>query len=179
MRAYMSKIQRYMFLSLLTAGAMILSIIEGMIPLPYIAPGAKLGLTNIVTLTVIAVFGFKDAMLVTVLRCILLMIVATNPISFIYSITSGVMSVIVMSFCCKYLNSYFSFIGISVLGAMTHNASQITVAAIMFSTAGIYYYLPVMSLVSIFTGCFVGFTSIFMTDNLNKTLSHINVRREG
>jgi len=172
----MTKLQRYIFLSLLTAGAMILSIIEGMIPLPFIAPGAKLGLANIVTLTVIVIFGFKDAMLVVILRCILMMFVAGNPISFIYSISSGILSIIVMYIGFKFTNKYFSLIGISVLGAMTHNASQITVAAIMFENISMYTYLPIMSLISIFTGCFVGYTSIYITDNLNKNL--FNSRRE-
>ena len=172
----MNKLQRYMFLSLLTSAALILSIIEGMIPLPYLAPGAKLGLSNIVTLTIIVVFGFKDAFLVVVLRCILLMLVATNPITFIYSIASGIMSTIVMFLGLKYFKK-LSFIGISVLGAMTHNATQVTVAAILFETINLYYYLPILSLVSIFTGCFVGYTSIFVSDNLNRTL--LKLRREG
>ena len=166
----MNKTQRYIFLSLLTAAALILSIIEGMIPLPYIAPGAKLGLSNVVILTVVVVFGFKDALLVVIIRSILLMLIATNPITFIYSIVSGIVSTIVMSIGCKYLSKMFSLIGISVLGAMAHNATQITVAAILFSTVNLYYYLPVLSLVSIFTGCFVGYTAIFITDNLEKTL---------
>lgn len=172
----MTKLQRYIFLSLLTAGAMILSIIEGMIPLPFIAPGAKLGLANIVTLTVIVIFGFKDAILVVILRCILMMFVAGNPISFIYSISSGITSVIVMYISFKFMKNYFSLIGTSVLGAMTHNASQITVAAIMFENLSMYTYLPIMSLISIFTGCFVGYTSIYITDNLNKNL--FNSRKE-
>ncbi|HKM00736.1 MAG TPA: Gx transporter family protein [Sedimentibacter sp.] len=166
----MNKTQRYIFLSLLTAAALILSIIEGMIPLPYIAPGAKLGLSNVVILTVVVVFGFKDALLVVIIRSILLMLIATNPITFIYSIVSGIVSTIVMSIGCKYLSKMFSLIGISVLGAMAHNATQITVAAILFSTVNLYYYLPVLSLASIFTGCFVGYTAIFITDNLEKTL---------
>jgi len=169
----MSRLQRYIFLSLLTAGAMILSIIESMIPLPFIAPGAKLGLTNIITLTVIIIFGFKDAVLVSLLRCILLMFIAGNPVSFIYSITSSVLSVIVMYLCNKYLNKYFSLIGISILGAMTHNASQITVAAVMFENISMYTYLPIMSLISIFTGCFVGYTSIYIVENLNKNFSKL------
>lgn len=171
----MNKLQRYIFLSLLTAGALILSIIEGMIPLPYVAPGAKLGLSNIVTMSIIIVFGFKDALLVVIIRCILLMLVATNPITFIYSIVSGIMSTIVMSFSYKHFK-IFSLIGISVLGAMTHNASQVTVAAILFESANLYYYLPILSFVSIFTGCFVGYTSIFVTENLNRTL--LKLRRE-
>ncbi|MDW5300205.1 MAG: Gx transporter family protein [Sedimentibacter sp.] len=165
----MSKLQRYIFLSLLTAAALILSIIEGMIPLPYIAPGAKLGLSNIITLTIVVVFGFKDALLVVILRCILLMLVATNPITFIYSIASGIMSTVVMCLGLKYFKR-LSLIGISVLGAMTHNATQVTVAAILFETFNLYYYLPILSLVSIFTGCFVGYTTIFMSDNLSKTV---------
>jgi len=168
----MTKVQRYLFLSLLTAGAMVLSIIEGMIPLPYIAPGAKLGLSNIVTMTVLVLFGLKDALLVVMLRCVLLMMVATNPISFIYSIVSGIMSALIMGFGIKYFKK-LSLIGVSVLGAMAHNASQITVAAIMFETVGMYYYLPVLSLVSIFTGCFVGYTSIYVTDNLTKNFAHL------
>ncbi|MEL7647048.1 MAG: Gx transporter family protein [Sedimentibacter sp.] len=171
----MNRLQRYIFLSLLTAAALILSIIEGMIPLPYIAPGAKLGLSNIVTMTVIVVFGFKDALLVVVLRCILLMLVATNPVTFIYSIASGIMSTIAMAFGVKYMNK-FSYIGVSVLGAMTHNATQVTVAAIIFGTFNLYYYMPILSLVSIFTGCFVGYTSIFVSDNLNRTM--LKLRRE-
>lgn len=171
----MNKLQRYVFLSLLTAGALILNIIEGMIPLPYIAPGAKLGLSNIVTLSVIVVLGFKDALLVVVIRCILLMLVATNPITFIYSIVSGIVSTIVMSMGLRYLKK-LSLIGVSVLGAMAHNTSQITVAAMLFSTPNIYYYLPILSLISIFTGCFVGYTSIFVTDNLDKTL--LKLKRE-
>jgi heptaprenyl diphosphate synthase len=171
----MNKLQRYIFLSLLTAAALILSILEGMIPLPYIAPGAKLGLSNIVTMTVIVVFGFKDAMLVVILRCILLMLVATNPVTFIYSLASGIMSTIVMSMGLKYCKK-LSFIGVSVLGAMTHNATQVTVAAIIFGTFNLYYYMPVLSLVSIFTGCFVGYSSIFVSDNLNRTL--LKLRRE-
>lgn len=170
----MSSLKRYIFLSLLTAGAMILSIIEGMIPLPFIAPGAKLGLTNIVTLTVIVIFGFKDAMLVTILRCTLLMIVAGNPISFTYSIISGTLSVAAMFLSLKYFGKYFSLIGISVIGALTHNASQITVAALMFENIMMFTYLPILSLMSIFTGCFVGYTSIFASDNLNKNLLHMS-----
>jgi heptaprenyl diphosphate synthase len=98
------------------------------------------------------------------------MLVATNPITFIYSIASGIVSTIVMSLACKYLSNIFSLIGISVLGAMAHNTTQVTVAAILFTTVNLYYYLPILSLVSIFTGCFVGYTAIFVTNNLETTV---------
>lgn len=171
----MNKTQKYIFLSLLTAAALILNIIEGMMPLPFIAPGAKLGLSNIVTLSVVVTFGFMDALTVVILRSILLMLIATNPITFIYSVTSGIVSTIVMHLSYKYLGK-LSLIGTSVLGAMAHNTTQITVAAIFFTSLNLYYYLPVLSLVSIFTGCFVGYASIFVTNNLDRTL--LKLRRE-
>lgn len=171
----MNKLQRYIFLSLLTAFALVLSIIESMIPLPYIAPGAKLGLSNIVILSVIIVFGFKDALLLVVVRSILLMLVATNPITFTYSITSGIMSTIIMTLSYKYFNK-FSLIGTSVLGALTHNATQISVGALYFQTLSIFYYFPILSIVSIFTGCFVGYTTIYITENLFKNFNKL--RRE-
>ncbi|HHZ03134.1 MAG TPA: Gx transporter family protein [Tissierellia bacterium] len=170
----MNKTKRYIFLSLLTAAALILSIIESMIPLPYIAPGAKLGLSNIVILSAVVVFGLRDALLIVILRSVLFMMIATNPITFIYSVSSGIVSTLVMYLGCKYLSSKLSLIGISVIGAMAHNATQVTVAAILFETLKLYYYLPILSLISIFTGCFVGYTSILITDNLEKTLLKLN-----
>ncbi|MDU4571332.1 MAG: Gx transporter family protein, partial [Finegoldia magna] len=42
---------------ILTAVALVVSLIESMIPLPIVMPGAKLGLSNIVILTCLIVFG--------------------------------------------------------------------------------------------------------------------------
>jgi len=89
------------------------------------------------------------------------MLIATNPITFIYSITSGIVSTIVMALGCKYLKNIFSLIGISVLGAMAHNSTQITVAAILFTTMDLYYYLPILSLVSSFYRMLCGLYGYF------------------
>lgn len=163
--------REYIFLALLTTGALVLSILEGMIPLPFIAPGARLGLANMVVLSVIVVFGFKNGLMVAVLKSILFLLVAGNPIGFIYSLSGAFFSTCVMNFAYKYLNRYLSLIGVSILGALAHNSAQVLVAAVILENMKIFTYLPIMYIASLFTGCFVGYASIFIVRNLNNQIS--------
>ncbi len=158
----MDRTKKYTFLALLTTGALALSAIESMIPLPFIAPGAKLGLANMVILSVLVVFGFRSALYVSILRCFLFLMIAGNPIGFIYSLSGGISSVIVMFVVFKHLSKFFSLIGVSVFGAITYNTAQIAAASIILENLNIFTYLPVMSIMSLFTGCFIGYVSIFI-----------------
>jgi len=55
--------------ALMCACAIVLSIFESFIPdLPFIIPGMKPGLANIVTMTAIEGFGFSSALYVTVAK---------------------------------------------------------------------------------------------------------------
>ena len=74
----MNKTKHMIFLSLLVAGALALSVLENMIPLPFIAPGARLGLSNIVILSTLILFGFGDAMIVGLLKSVLLMLISSR-----------------------------------------------------------------------------------------------------
>lgn len=164
----MNRNRKYIFLALLTSGALILSLIESMIPFPFVAPGAKLGLPNMITLTVIVIFGFKSGMTVAVLRTILYLLVAGNVAGFLYSFSGAVLSTIIMAITYKYFNNYFSLIGISLFGALAHNTGQVMTAALMVQNVRIFSYLPIIYLVSLFTGCFVGYATIFIVQNLKK-----------
>lgn len=168
----MDRTKKYIFLALLTTGALVLSAIESMIPLPFIAPGAKLGLANMVILSVLVVFGFKSALYVSILRCFLFLMIAGNPVSFIYSISGGVFSVVIMFIIYKYFSKFFSLIGVSIFGAVAHNTAQIAAASIILENIKIFTYLPVMSIISLFTGCFVGYVSIYIVRYLKEVVKN-------
>ena len=68
--------KKNIYLAMLTALALVISLFESIIPLPFIAPGAKLGLSNIVILVTLVVFGFKEGFIVGVLKSITLMFVS-------------------------------------------------------------------------------------------------------
>lgn len=169
----MKNLKKLIFLSLLTAIGLILSIIESMMPVPFIAPGAKLGLSNMVILITLVLFGFKEALIVGVLKSIVLTLITGSISSFLYSVSGSILSCISMNLVYNYLSNVFSLIGVSILGAVAHNFGQVLVASLMMKNFRIFSYFPILLLTSLFTGYFVGLTSIFITENLNKSFDKI------
>lgn len=157
-----SDTRRVVYLGLATGLALGLHVFEAMIPIPIGVPGAKLGLANIVTLYVIMNFGTKNAVVVSILRTLLGSILSgTFPLPpFFFSFFGGLISAIVMGLLYRYGSKYFSMLGISLAGAVTHNLAQLTVAAFMVDTALIISYLPVMLSAALPTGVFVGMITI-------------------
>jgi heptaprenyl diphosphate synthase len=159
-------LKKIIFLSLLVSIGIVLGIVELIMPIPFMAPGAKLGLSNIVILITLVLFNFKNAAIVAVLKSIILSMIVGNVSSLFYSLTGSLFSLTVMYFIYKFFSKYFSLIGVSIFGAMAHNVGQILVASIVMNSFKIFYYLPVMMLTSLFTGYFVGLSSIFVVKNL-------------
>lgn len=162
----MKKLNKMLFLSVLVSVGLALSVLESAIPLPITFPGAKLGLSNMVVLITLVVFGFKDGIIVSMLKSIVLMLVTGSISSFLYSFSGAVLSCIVMYIGYKYFSKIFSLIGVSILGALGHNFAQVTVASLIMNNFRIYTYLPFLMLTSIFSGYFVGLTSTFIIKNL-------------
>ena len=149
---------RLVRLALFVALAIMLHIFEAMLPLPYLFPGAKLGLANIISLLVLLLFGFKDALLVSFLRKIVggLLSGTFLTITFWLSFSGGIASTLVMGAGYRLASGEISTVGLSIIGALTHNLAQITVAALMIGNWGILVYLPYLIFFALPTGFFVG-----------------------
>lgn len=169
----MKKLNKMLFLSVLVSVGLALSVLESAIPLPIAFPGARLGLSNMVVLITLVVFGFKDGITVAMLKSIVLMLVTGSVSSFIYSFSGAVLSCIAMYFGYRYFSNIFSLIGVSILGALSHNFAQVTVATIIMNNLKIYTYLPFLMLVSIFSGYFVGLASTYIISNLTVSFNII------
>lgn len=165
------KTKKIAYLSLLTSVGIALHIIESFIPVPIQgAPGAKLGLANIVNLITLVVFGFKEALVVAVLRCFVGTLGTGAVTGFFYSLAGALASTVVMFIVYKLGSKKFSLIGVSIFGALSHNIAQLTVASLMINNVLIFSYLPVMMLVSLFTGYFVGLTANYGSIHLKNIL---------
>ena len=169
----MRNVKKLIFLSLLTSVGLVLSVTESMMPMPFIAPGAKLGLSNMVVLVTLVLFGFKEALTVGVLKSIILILITGSVTSFFYSLTGAILSCITMALAYSYLGNVFSLIGVSILGAVAHNVGQILTASLMMQNLRVFSDLPILLLTSLFTGYFVGLASIFITKNLKKSFDKI------
>lgn len=166
----MKRLNKIIYLSLLVSMGLALSVLESAIPLPITIPGAKLGLSNMVILVTLVIFGFKEAFVVGILKSIVLVLITGSISSLIYSLSGSILSCITMFIVYKYFSRIFSLIGVSIFGAVAHNFAQVSVAAAMMYNIRIYSYLPILLLTSLFTGYFVGLSSIYISKNLKKSL---------
>ena len=139
---------------LLIALAMVLSFVETLIPIPIPVPGVKLGLANLVPGTIA----------VTLIRIVLVGLSFGNPYSMIYGLSGSFLSLFVMSILKK--TGKLSQIGISVLGGIAHNIGQITFAAVIVQTAGVFYYLPFLLAAGCIAGTLIGVVGGIITERL-------------
>lgn len=169
----MKGLKELIFLSLLVSIGLALSVIESMMPVPFIAPGAKLGLSNIVILTTLVLFGLKEALTVGILKSIVFTLVTGSVSSLFYSLSGSILSCMLMYIVYENFSKIFSLIGVSIFGAVAHNFAQVLVASLMMKNFRIFSYFPILLLTGLFTGYFVGLASIFIKKNLNKSFNNI------
>ena len=152
----MMKTHKIALLGVLTAAAIVISIIESFIPSIGI-PGVKLGLANIVILVILYEIGIVDAIAVNLLRVLMVGSLRGTIFSmgFVMSLTGAVFSLTIM-IVFYLLIKKFSIIGVSVIGSIFHVTGQILIAMLFLGTAYILLYLPIIAISAIITGVFVG-----------------------
>lgn len=163
--------RRLVFLSVLTAIALVISLFEHAMPLPIGVPGAKLGLSNLVILVTLVVFGGRDGMIVATLKSVLLLLVTGSVTAFWYSVVGAILSSLVMAMAIRFAVPPFSLIGASEWGALAHNVGQLIVASLVLQNRAIFVYLPVLTLVGLFTGYFVGLSANYVAPHLMRISS--------
>ncbi len=164
----MNKTTKMIFISLIVAQALVLHVIEGMIPVPIGIPGAKLGLANIFTIISLYILGFKSTVIVVVLRVALATMFGGTLSSFLFSLSGGLLSLFSMAFVKNLLKDKVSIIGVSGAGAVSHNIGQLLVASYIVRNWTVMMYLPVLTFIGIGTGIFIGITANYIIGHMSK-----------
>jgi heptaprenyl diphosphate synthase len=143
-----------------TAIAMVFAWVESQLP-PLVAavPGVKMGLPNIAIIFILYRFGWKEAAAVSFVRIIAVSLLFGNPIMIAYSLAGGFLSLFGMTLLKK-LN-FLSPTGVSVAGGVLHNVGQVLMAMLIMSTAGLGYYLIILTVTGVVSGIFVGLCGSF------------------
>lgn len=153
--------RRITYLGLFTAAALVLHVVESALPpLLVFAPGAKMGLGNVVSLVAVFILGVADAYFILTVRCLLGAVFGGGIWSLAYSLPAGLISLTVEVLLIKLLLPRISLISVSFTGALLHNAVQLFVASV---TVGVNLLpvLPLFMLASVIAGLFVGFATYF------------------
>ena len=164
-----SHLKKLVFIALLTAQGIILGLLEQAIPFPFaFAPGAKLGLANIVTLISLYTLSFKEVVLVVVMKTLMTTVLGGTFSTFLYSGMGALVSFIGMYLVKQLGEERVSMIGVSATGGILHNVGQLMVASWMAKSWTVLLYLPAMSIVGIFAGVAIGIAA-------NYALTHVKL----
>lgn len=163
----MSRTQKMIYISLLSAQAVILGIIERSIPFPFaFAPGAKLGIANLIIIVAIYTLPFKDSLKVVWMRLLMTTLLGGTISTFMYSMAGAFLSYAGMLIVKFVGGKRVSIIGVSATGGILHNLGQLLVASTIAQTWTVLLYLPVLSFMGILSGIGIGIAANFMMDHV-------------
>ncbi len=160
------KTKKLTLLSLLSAIALTIFMVEAQIPALVPIPGIKLGLANIVTVFAVFTLGAKEGAAVLFVRIFLGAVFAGNFSTIFYSVGGGACAIGVTILLRKVLTGKQLWVA-GALGAIAHSIGQMAVAILMTGTPGLIVYLPVMIVSSIITGIFTGLCAQFLVNRGN------------
>ncbi len=160
-------VRRITVIALLTAMALAAQWLESLLPPIVPAIPVRLGLANCFVLyALLALRRRTDALIVTVLRALLFVLVAGNASQVFYSLAGGLLSYAAMALLLPLQASgRISAIGLSVAGAFCFNVGQLAVGCLTAGPAMIAY-LPWIGLLSIPAGIATGLLTALLIRRL-------------
>jgi len=149
--------QKLLILAILVGLGVVLHRIETLLPLP--SPWVKLGLANVMTLVALVWFGFREALMVTLLRVFLGAVFGGTFLgpTFFLSLAGGLAAVTVMGGVHRLGQSWFSLVGVSVSAAYAHTTAIFLCVFLFFIPQKTFLQLlPVFLTFSLITGILTG-----------------------
>ena len=155
---------------LLTAVALVLSLVERMFPLSDAVPipGIKLGLANVVTLFALVRLNRRDALAILLIRVPLASVFLGRVPSFLFALSGGLLAMLTMSLLLPGRGRWVSLVGVSIAGAAAHNIGQICAAMLVLRSVYAAAYLPLLLLSALAMGFSTGIVSRVTIEHLEK-----------
>lgn len=164
----MSRLQKIIFISLLVAQGVVIGLIENMIPYPFaFAPGAKLGLANLITIIALFTMPKRDSFLLIWLRLILTTLLVGTVSTFLYSMSGSLLSYFGMLLVKQLGPKRVSIIGISAAGGFLHNVGQLVTASWIAQSWSVMLYLPVLAFFGILSGIAIGIAANYLLQRVD------------
>ena len=146
-----TKVNFVALFGILGALALVLSLFEGFLfpELPFLPAGAKVGLSNIVTMFAASLSGLSGALYITALKA-LFAFITRGAVAGTMSLCGGLLSALALCAALRFRNKGLSFVGIGVICAVFHNAGQLLCSCVLSGAAMLGYgkYLLLFAIVS-------------------------------
>jgi heptaprenyl diphosphate synthase len=139
-------------LGILAALMFVLSFLDSLLS-AGLPPGMRFGLANTAVFAALVIFGGRDAMLLTLAKC-LFVFITRGGIAAIMSLSGSFPAVVVMIILLRATDSGYIFI--CAAAAVFHTAGQIICAAILTESMYTLFYTPILLVSSVATGIITG-----------------------
>jgi heptaprenyl diphosphate synthase len=164
----MSRLRRIIFIALLVAQGVIIGLIENMIPYPFaFAPGAKLGLANLITIIALFTMPKRESFMLLWMRLILTTLLGGTISTFLYSMSGALLSYGGMILVKQLGPKRVSIIGISATGGFMHNVGQLVTASWIAQSWTVMLYLPILSFLGILSGIAIGISANYLLQRVD------------
>ncbi|MBI1174838.1 MAG: heptaprenyl diphosphate synthase [Sideroxydans sp.] len=154
----------------MAALALGLSVLEAAVPSPL--PGVKPGLANIVTLIVLARYGWRTAAWVSLLRVVAGSLLFGNFLApgFFLSLSGALCSLLILALGQCLPTRWFGAVTHSILAAFAHIAGQLLIVYLwLIPHAGIAYLFPIFAMAALLFGTVNGLIAAhFLTEPKTK-----------
>lgn len=148
----LTPVRRLTLTALFFAVALILSLVENLLPpLPIAIPGIKPGLSNIAVMYTLFFLGRSEALGVAVLKAGFA-VLTRGVVAGLLSLCGGVLSIAVMAAAMFFLKDKISYFTVSMLGAVFHNVGQFAAISMLYTSMQLWGYLPVLLIAGVAAG---------------------------
>ena len=155
-------------LGVMASVGILLSYIETFIYIPVKVPGIRVGLSNIVTMLALYLFGPIEALWVLITRVLISGFLFGSGMSLLFSFAGALASVIIM--ILLYKSKHLSCVGVSVIAGVVHNCSQLIVAILVVENTYIGYYFPLLIITGVLAGSIVGVLSNILINRIRQII---------
>lgn len=160
-------VKRLARLSLLTAVALIIFIVELQIPNPFPIPGVKLGLANIITVYAVYRYRAYEVAMMVGVRILLGSVFSGNIAALLYSACGSFLCLLGMLLLKRLIDERRLWIA-SVFGALLHNTGQMAAALLVTQTPSLLLYFPFLVVSGCLAGLFTGLCAQLLLPRLKR-----------
>lgn len=134
---------------MLFAAAIVLSIVEGTIPMPV--PGVKFGLSNIVVMYTLFFLGRDKAVMIALLKGVFAGL-SRGAVAGLVSTSGGLAALGIMIILSLLFQEKITRYMLSVFGAVFHNVGQFAAISLIYTGMNLWYYLPILLISGLLAG---------------------------
>jgi heptaprenyl diphosphate synthase len=163
-----SPVSRLARLGLLTAAALVLSLVEASLPRPL--PWMRLGLANAAVLVALLLLGAGPALAVSLVKVVLggLLGGGFGGPAFVIGGAAGLASLATMVLLRCLAPTHLSPVGLSIAGAAAHQVTQLLVASGYLGHPGLLALLPLSLTGGVVSGLLTGLAAYFALERLRR-----------